>query len=621
MQMKTRKYILGLTLSILSVASCALHEDMVHKGTMEIIFGSAQGLETYALSLYKQVPGLQTLGGPEGTETDYAVCKSINSFYTAAYTAETETSWSWGELRTTNYFIDQLHSDFCVNSVSEADRLHYEGLARWFRAYFYYNKLTSYGPVPWFDHCLSNDEIDVMYKNRDSRDVIISHIIDDLDFAAEHIQTTSSKGNTRVSKNAAYALKSRACLFEASWRKYHNEETELWTAEALYRECIDASQKLIDDPNVKLNTKICQDSYLDNNPSLGAYRSVFYSKELMTDEVILGVQASLADNILGDTNYWYTSPTYGSGICLSRAFIFTYLCKDGTPFTDKPKYKATNFIDEFTDRDERLAQTVISPKYEMNGGNWKNRRPDIVGGAAISGYQIIKFSEDCTSKNGQANNENSLPVFRYAEVLLNYAEAKAELGEITDYDWSITIGDIRRRAGIDDNPGVTSSLPTTVDKYLQETFYPTVSDPVILEIRRERAIELCLEGYRSDDLRRWKSGENFERVPWTGIHVPVLNQQFAINDDGTLDFYVTYDELVDVPSYAQNKWVHVLPEESTEQGLRLDENPDGGWDLRYVLVNKRKWHEDGRQYLYPIPAAIIREYASRGYKIDQNPGW
>ena len=155
MQMKTRKYILGLTLSILSVASCTLHEDMVHKGTMEIIFGSAQGLETYALSLYKQVPGLQTLGGPEGTETDYAVCKSINSFYTAAYTAETETSWSWGELRTTNYFIDQLHSDFCVNSVSEADRLHYEGLARWFRAYFYYNKLTSYGPVPWFDHCLS----------------------------------------------------------------------------------------------------------------------------------------------------------------------------------------------------------------------------------------------------------------------------------------------------------------------------------------------------------------------------------------------------------------------------------------------------------------------------------
>ena len=92
--MKMRKYIFGLTLFGLSVVSCSLHEDMVHNATKEIIFGSAQGLETYALSLYNQIPGLQTLGGPEGTKTDYAVCKSISSFYTAAYTAETETSWS-----------------------------------------------------------------------------------------------------------------------------------------------------------------------------------------------------------------------------------------------------------------------------------------------------------------------------------------------------------------------------------------------------------------------------------------------------------------------------------------------------------------------------------------------
>ena len=136
--MKIRKYIFGLALFGFSLGSCSLHEDMVHNATKDIIFGSAQGLETYALSLYNQIPGLQTLGGPEGTETDYAVCKSISSFYTEAYTAETETSWSWGGLRATNYFIDQLHSDLCVNSVSEEDRNHYEGLARWFRAYFSY---------------------------------------------------------------------------------------------------------------------------------------------------------------------------------------------------------------------------------------------------------------------------------------------------------------------------------------------------------------------------------------------------------------------------------------------------------------------------------------------------
>ena len=139
-----------------------------------------------------------------------------------------------------------------------------------------------------------------MYKNRDPRDTIITHIIKDLDFAAEHIRTESSIGNTRISKNAAYALKSRACLWEASWRKYHNLETEQWSAEALYRQAVEAAKAVMNDSRVKLNTTICADAYMTNNPSLGAYRSLFYSKEPMTDEVILGVQASLTDLVTGD---------------------------------------------------------------------------------------------------------------------------------------------------------------------------------------------------------------------------------------------------------------------------------------------------------------------------------
>ena len=257
----------------------------------------------------------------------------------------------------------------------------------------------------------------------------------------------------------------------------------------------------------------------------------------------------------------------------------------------------------------------------MKGGGWRDRRPNIVDGVAITGYQPIKFVEDSTEKNGTSKNENSQPVFRYAEVLLNYAEAMAELGELTDADWAATIGALRLRAGFQDKPDVTLSKPTKVDKYLQETFYPDINDPVILEIRRERAIELVYEGFRADDLKRWKEGKNFERVPWTGIHVPVLNAQFKVNDDDTQDFYVTYDEYANVPSYAQNKYVQVFPESSAEQGLRLDENPDGGYDLRYEVIVKRKWHDDDRQYLYPIPAEVIREYENHGYKLEQNPGW
>ena len=614
-----KKYLTFLALAVAALQACSLEEDMVSSGSRELVFGSAQGLEAYSLSFYNQLPSLGDLTSAEGTSADYIVAKSIDSFYTEGYSAESNTSWGWGNLRTINFLIDGIHSDDCT--VPQDDKDHYEGIARWFRARFYLAKLQTYGSVPWFDHCLNSTELDLMYKNRDPRDTIITHIIKDLDFAAEHIRTTSSTGNTRISKNAAYALKSRACLFEASWRKYHHEETTEWTAAKLYRQAADAAAAVMADNSVKLNTRRCDDAYLDENPSLGPYRSLFYSKKMMTDEVILGVQASLDDLVTGTANWYYNSATYGDCVCLSRALIFTYLCKDGTRFTDKSKYKATSFINEFNDRDERLAQTVKGPHYQINGGNWRDRRPDIVNGTAVTGYQPIKFVEDDTSKNGTNKNENSQPIIRYAEVLLNYAEAKAELGELSDADWSNTIGALRRRAGIQEKPGVTSSKPTTVDTYLQQTFYPDITDPVLLEIRRERTIELVLEGFRADDLNRWKEGECFERVPMTGLHVPSLNAQFSVNDDDTKDFYVTYDEYADVPSYAQNKYVHILPEDSPEQGLRLDQNPDAGYDLRYVLAIPRKWHADDRQYLHPIPPLVVREYASRGYQLDQNPGW
>lgn len=614
-----KKQLAIIALAILCMQACTLEEKMVSSGSRELIFGSTSGLEAYTLSFYNQLPSLGDLSSAEGTCADYIAAKSINSFYCEGYSPEGVTSWSWSSLRTVNYLIDGIHSDDCT--VPQKDKDHYEGLARWFRARFYLKKLQAYGGVPWFDHCLNSTELDEMYKNRDSRDVIISHIIEDLDFAAEHITTTSSQGNTRISKNAAYALKSRACLFEASWRKYHHEETAEWTAAKLYRLAAEAAAVIMADETVKLNTKVCDDSYLTGNPSLGAYRSVFYSKKILTDEVILGVQASLDDIVTGNANYYYNSATFGDAICLSRAFIFTYLCKDGSRFTDKAKYKAISFLNEFSNRDERLAQTVKGPDYEINHGGWRDRRPDIVGGCAVTGYQPIKFVEDDTSKNGTSKNENSLPILRYAEVLLNYAEAKAELGELTDADWSATIGALRLRAGFGDKAGVTSSKPTSVDPYLQQTFYPDINDPVILEIRRERAIELVLEGFREIDLRRWKEGECFERVPITGLHVPALNVQFKVNNDDTNDFYVTYDAYADVPSYAQNKYVQLLPDSSPEQGLRADENPDGGYDLRFELAIKRKWYSDDRQYLDPIPPLVVREYESRGYHIDQNPGW
>ena len=599
--MKINRRILSLLSVVLGAAmsvGCDLTENMQVKADKAMIFGSEAGLKAYSYSLYDMLPTTKSIFKQESGKCDYASCKTMNTFFVdGAYNAETSTSWSWGNLHKINYFIDGLKSDVCT--VDAATKNHFLGIARWFRAYFYYDKLKTYGEVPWFDHQIQNYEIDYMYKDRDSRDVIIKNIIDDLDFAYEHIQGEST-GNSLISKYAAAALKSRVCLFEASFRKYHGITSEAYSADDLYGECIDAAGLVINSGKFKLNTSA---------GTVGAYRELFYNETPSTEEAILSICANAESEIFGEGNWFYNSASYGNGICGVRPFVLSFLMADGTPFTAKENYELVEFKDEFTNRDLRLAQIFRGPSYKMDG---KNVVPDIITKVAMTGYHVIKFSMDSKSYDNGAKNPVGMPMIRYAEVLLNFAEAKAELGELGERDWANTIGAIRTRAGVKD-----LGLPAAVDTYMQETFYPEVTDAVIMEIRRERAIELYLEGFRMDDLRRWKAGNLFEDLPWTGMHIAALDAPIDINGDGTNDYYFS-NSAVDSKSAHKDIWIQLGTE---ADGLWVEANPNGGYDLVHRTVGGRKWYDDGRQYLYPVPAKVIRDYAAEGYKISQNNNW
>lgn len=600
--MKLNTRILSLLSVVLGTAllsGCDLTENMQVQADKAMIFGSEAGLKAYSYSLYDMLPTTKNIFKQESGKCDYASCKTMNTFFIdGAYNAETSTSWSWTNLHKINYFLDGLKSDVCT--VDEATKNHFIGIGKWFRAYFYFDKLTTYGEVPWFDHQIQNYERDYMYKERDSRDVIIKNIIDDLNFAYEHIQG-ESVGNSLISKYAAAAFKSRVCLFEASYRKYHNLETEEYSAETLYKECADAANLVMSSNKFKLNTSA---------GSVGAYRDLFYNETPNTNESILSICADAASGLYGEGNWFYNSASYGNGICAVRPFVLTFLMLDGTPFTAKENYELIEFKDEFLNRDLRLAQILRGPSYKRDG---KNEVPDIVTKVAMTGYHVIKFSLDSKSYDNGAYNPVGMPMIRYAEVLLNYAEAKAELGEMTDRDWVNTIAAIRSRAGV--NGGTV--CPTTVDTYLQETFYPDVTDPIILEVRRERTIELYLEGFRMNDLKRWKAGRLFEDLPWTGIHIPAMDTPIDINNDGTNDYYFS-NSPVDNNSANKNIWIQVGTE---ADGLWIEANEKGGFDLVHKTVGGRRWYEDDRQYLYPIPAKVIRDYAAEGYTISQNAKW
>ena len=600
-------HILDLLVSGAFALSCTLDEPLISEADRSTVFSSETGIKSYSYSLYSILPSLDEVFYQESSHVDYCAANFYHDAYVdGTYNPEQVTSWSWSGLRRINYFLDALQSEDCT--VDEDVKEHYLALGKWFRAWYYFDKLGSYGDVPWFEHLVSSTDEATLYKGRDPREVIVDNMIKDLDYCYEHLKTTSSVGNSLVSKSAALALKSRICLYEASWKRYHHLPDVLYTAEDLYRLAALSAESIMRSGEFSLHT---------DPGEKGAYRSLWYSTEIQTDEVILGLCTDPDYGVFNSANrHFYTN--YGNGDCMSRALVFAYLNTDGTPFTNKPNYSTTLYKDEFTNRDLRLKQTLKHPQFEMSGAAAADLVPDIIHQNAVTGYQIIKFCLDDIKYQKESKGINSMPLIRYAEVLLNYAEAKAELGILTASDWANTIGKLRARAGI---TGGLNTLPTTIDPYLQETFYPSVTNPVILEIRRERMIELFFEGFRNSDLARWAEGHLIEDLPWSGIHIPALDTPIDLRGKGKQEFYFSSKSMAEIPAAYRDIYVPILPEDSTEQGLRAHVNPAGGFDLEYVYAVPRIWHDDDRQYLEPIPPQIIREYRDKGYVLTQNPGW
>jgi len=338
-----------------------------------------------------------------------------------------------------------------------------------------------------------------------------------------------------------------------------------------------------------------------------SYRQVFINPAPIATEVMLSAVCDLALNNLNDGNWYWTSGTYGDKASFIRTFINTYLNIDGTPFTNNAGYKTMLFKDEVKGRDRRLAQTIRVGDYKRINAGVLVPSPPLFS-YTYTGYQPIKWALDDMYYDTRDLNINSVSIFRYAEVLLAYAEAKAELGTLTDADWVLTVGALRKRAGI---TGGLTTRPTVVDTYLQSNYFPAITNPVILEVRRERGIELCLEGFRFDDIVRWKRGELMQ-MEWNGMYVPSLNTPMDLNEDGILDvaFYKT------LPSSrpAGVTYVEVSPTIAGKPNSQLLKGDTDG-ELTWLNNIPRKWAE--RNYYYPIPTGDM----ITNPKLTQNAGW
>ena len=575
--------------------SCDLTETQKATADKALIFGSETGLKAYTLSFYNMLPNSQSVYRQDGM-ADYLAKTSFDDFELGIVTPENCGTWGWGDIREVNYFLDNNNYD----SVPEDVRNNYSGIALFFRALLYYDKLVYYGEVPWIGRVLNPGDPELTAP-RDSRDVIIQHIIDDCDQAYQWIKAESSADSQAgfLNKYCAMLLKSRVCLFEASWRKYHAGTDYIKNcnipSSELFALAAEAAEVVINSGKFSLN----QGTYKDGS---GPYSALFSSDVVPTNEVMLAV-ASDTELQAGFANYYYnvqeTRPS------LTRPFMNSYLNIDGTPYSEKHAdgtYKT--FLEETTGRDLRLNQTIRAYDYVRTNANGASVRTTQNFGYSVTGYHITKFTIPSEAYDVYGANNNDIPVMRYAEVLLNYAEAKAELGTLTDKDWASTIGALRARAGI---TGGLTTKPTTVDKTFQSTYFPNVKDPVILEIRRERSIELCLEGFRMKDLRRWRRADLWESAKWTGVFIPGYDKLIDINGDGEYDVYFSNPKVPNVPEEAQD---YVVALNAYVEMIEVK----GGFVLQYNLGG-RVWNE--RMYLDPICTDDI----IMNPNLTQNPGY
>jgi len=415
--------------------------------------------------------------------------------------------WTWANLRNINYFLAN-----CFNTVSETTAAPYAAEARFFRAYFYFDKLKRFGDVPWYDKVIDQNDEEQLKKARDPRTLVVSNILADLDYAIANLPAT--KSDEKVTKWTALALKSRVALFEGTFRKYHTE-FNLPDANGLLEKAADAASKLMEGAQYSVYNAAGTDSY-------GA---LFYSVNSLSQEVILARKFSDALQIWHNVNYYTITASYGKP-GLDKNLVDSYLMKDGTRFTDKSNYQTMTFKEEVLNRDPRLSQTIRTPGYKRIGGA-AAVAPNF--GNSVTGYQLIKFVGDVKYDNFN-RSENDMPIFRYAEVLLNYAEAKAELGTLSQADLDKSIKLLRDRVGMPNlNLQAAKSNP---DAFLAKDYPNVVGDMkgVLLEIRRERRIELVMESFRWDDILRWKSGQLVTRQ-FKGMYFPGTGK-FDLDNDG-----------------------------------------------------------------------------------------
>lgn len=592
-KMNIKIFFVGLAFLMSSCISLD-RKPLTEPSNADFLSGETQ-VRGYINGLYLPLPSYQRFGMSvrgEEKNSDNIVSLEYDKRLNGENNGDEGTStWlrAYSNLRSVNYFFHY----YKVPEAVETDEIRsYKGEAYFLRAYWHFYLLKNFGSIPlmtdlWDDRAT----IDGLQIPQSPRNEAAKQILSDLDMAIELLYSRNRYNGLRINKETAMLMAMRVALFEGSWEKYHSEDvfaSPVNESEYFFREVMKYGDMLFKQ-GISLNTE-------GQNPG-DAFGSMFNRKDYTnvpealfwrvysnTQGVSHALTGLLASGVI-DT---------GSPAGVTGELVNTYLYADGTPINPTDE-KFKDFNETFKERDARLTETVMSSgaKFKSTsdgghpmevvelGGEVTTAYPPYIAGDGnsrnITGYHI-RLGVDTTYVRGES--DVAYVMFRYSEALLSYAEAAEELGLCNDEVLNKTLKPLRERAG------VKYLKPTSIDPYFTDYGYPLT--PNMQEIRRERRVELALQGYRLDDILRWAGAK---------VIIGKRGKGAYFGKDGVL--YKSF------PADKQ-EYINLIP---------LD--PQGFMDPLQEYLRAGYQFRADRDYLLAIPSVDV----SLNKELKQNPNW
>lgn len=510
MKVNIWKYGLGLLLLV----NVACKKEFLNKYPLDQIttvdfWKTGNDLKLYVNQFYpaafNQPMGDQLNGDfAEDAQSDDIALVTANARLQGSRVVPATGGWDYSNIRALNVFMaNYQHVEDPFDSYKS-----YVGEAHFFRAFFYFKLVKEYGDVPYISIPL-NTNSEELYGPRTPRSQVIDSIIGDIDQAIALLETGKQEGGTRLSKEIALLFKSRVCLYEGTWEKYHtNDPFKVSSPQSpkYFQLAAEAALSVMESGLYQL--------YTTGDPAWD-YFNLFSQVDYSTNPEVLFWEKFDLSLDKGNAFQFQIATGKSGGVGLTKSFADSYLCTDGRPIylsdgSPNPSYQGdATLAKTAANRDPRFRQTIFTPGFplQVTGSDTTFFQRATVNDPAHTrcptGYQINKFLNFDPAHHASLE---TLPVgytawivFRYAEALLNYAEAKAELGTITQQDINKSINLLRDRVGM---PHLNIA---SIEKDPNWKF-PSLS-PVLNEIRRERRVELVCEGFRWQDLARWAAAD------------------------------------------------------------------------------------------------------------------